>query len=456
MSTLQAIAPASLIQIKYSVVTAVPATLYQGELAYSENSKKLFIGDSNGVPVEIAGESFIARLGSVETAVLAIQNYINNNLAADLQGLKDADTDLQAKILALQTAAAADEQALADLVSVVAQNKLAAETAVQGAKSEASSALTSAVTPLQTRLTAVEGAVTQLGTDTATNLAAAVSTLDGKIDQSVATLDSKIAAVKVEAADLSTSVDNRFAAVDTEIESVKTQITNGVTADVTALQAKDVALKGEIDALGVRVTDVEGVLGGAGNVVFSNATITGDLVVQGTTTAINTEISTIKDPVITLGQGTNAADGNDRGIEYKWFDAANNQAKTGFFGLDSSEGKFKFIPEATATGANTFTGDVGVIVADLEGSASKLAAARNISLSGDLTGSAAFDGSSDVEIAVVVQAETTAVANTVLRRDSNGGVQATTILASDVASLRGGADGSGSALTNFVISGGTF
>ena len=44
------------IQLKYSDVTSAPATLETAEVAYSNNSNKLYIGQSNGSVVAIGGK----------------------------------------------------------------------------------------------------------------------------------------------------------------------------------------------------------------------------------------------------------------------------------------------------------------------------------------------------------------------------------------------------------------
>jgi len=81
-----------------------------------------------------------------------------------------------------------------------------------------------------------------------------------------------------------------------------------------------------------------------------NVTITGNLTVNGTTTTVNSETVTIDDPIFTLAGDTppTSDDSLDRGIEFRWYDTA---ARLGFFGYDSSAGKFTFIPNATNTGS---------------------------------------------------------------------------------------------------------
>ena len=92
--------------------------------------------------------------------------------------------------------------------------------------------------------------------------------------------------------------------------------------------------------------------------VDGNATITGNLTVNGTTTTVNSSTVTVDDIILTLGGDTApAADDNlDRGIEYRYHNGS--AAKLGFFGLDDSTGEFVYIPDATNT-ANVMSGTKG-------------------------------------------------------------------------------------------------
>ena len=166
--------------------------------------------------------------------------------------------------------------------------------------------------------------------------------------------------------------------------------------------------------------------------------IAGNLTVTGTTTTVNSTVVTVEDPVMTLG--SNASDDNkDRGIEFLW---NNGTARTGFFGWDDSASVFTVIPLATNSsevfsgtpgnvrfGNGTFTGTVTAagFSGPLTGNAAtatKLATARTISLGGDATGSATFDGSGNITItAEVTQADTWETARTItLAGDATGSV----------------------------------
>jgi len=105
--------------------------------------------------------------------------------------------------------------------------------------------------------------------------------------------------------------------------------------------------------------------------INDNVVISGNLTVQGSTITVDSTVSTIVDPVIVVGSGVGGThstlDNNmDRGIEFRWSNSGT--ATTGFFGFDDSAGKFTFIPNATIDSANVYSGTVGTIVANFEGS----------------------------------------------------------------------------------------
>ena len=101
-------------------------------------------------------------------------------------------------------------------------------------------------------------------------------------------------------------------------------------------------------------------------------TIRGNLQVDGTTTTINSTVTTLDDPIITLGGDTAPAsdDGKDRGVEFRYYDT---QARVGFFGYDDSytdlgghSGGFRFLYDATNT-SEVFAGtDAGIITGNIK------------------------------------------------------------------------------------------
>jgi hypothetical protein len=131
--------------------------------------------------------------------------------------------------------------------------------------------------------------------------------------------------------------------------------------------------------------------GGTTN-ISDNVTITGNLTVQGTTTTVDSTISTIVDPILVIGSGAGGThstldDNKDRGIEFRWSNSGT--ATTGFFGFDDSTGKFTFIPNG-ANSSEVFSGAAGTAVfatveATLSGNAAGTAATYT-NFYGNITG----------------------------------------------------------------------
>lgn len=164
------------------------------------------------------------------------------------------------------------------------------------------------------------------------------------------------------------------------------------------------------------------------NVTFGNLTLSGNLTVNGTTTSVNSTVSTVVDPIINIGGGTNGAapttnDAKDRGIAFQWHNGT--VAKTGFFGYDNSTGYLTFVPDATITG-EVVSGTAGDISATnfrgaLIGNASTATSAttattagawttsRTLTLGGDLSGSVSMNGSADVTLTATIAANSVAL-----------------------------------------------
>lgn len=256
----------------------------------------------------------------------------------------------------------------------------------------------------------------------------------------------------------------------------------GVEGFVTTLQAEMLAAKGDITSLldiingvngqpglvaavadhATRLTDVESALGlgaSGGTPTFTDLTVTGNLTVGGTMTVTNTEEMSIKDPVIHLGAGTAGADGMDRGVSFEHFDSASGTVKTGFFGMDATDGKFTFLRDATVAG-NDFSGaEVGIIKANIEGTATGFTNNQKITVEGEATGTVEFNGTAPVTLTVAVKGFSAAEPNSVVRRDADGVSGFTAVHTANLSQMAGidGLVGSTmSDLTNFVINGGSF
>ena len=183
------------------------------------------------------------------------------------------------------------------------------------------------------------------------------------------------------------------------------QNTTGTAATVTGAAQTAITSVGTLSSLAV-----------TGGVTAASLTLSGNLIVNGSTTTVNSTVTTIDDPVITLGGDTapSSDDNKDRGIEFRYHNGA--AAKVGFFGYDDSTGRFVMIPDATNT-SEVFAGTAGDIQATtffgaLSGNASTattLQSSRTIELTGDVTGSASFDGSANASITATIAANSVAL-----------------------------------------------
>lgn len=142
----------------------------------------------------------------------------------------------------------------------------------------------------------------------------------------------------------------------------------------------------------------------------------GNLTVNGTTTTINSNTVNIGDNTIVLNADETGTPSQDAGIEIErgtsanvsWlWDETNDRWSAGTQSIYSGGG---FIGNLTGnvtgntSGVHTgaVTGDVTGNVSGNAGTATKLATARTLSLSGDATGSVSFDGSANADIVVTV------------------------------------------------------
>ena len=178
-------------------------------------------------------------------------------------------------------------------------------------------------------------------------------------------------------------------------------ITTSVSSDTVTVTSTDtlddVVGRGSSTASNITVGD----LGATDGTFGGNVIVTGNLTVNGTHTIVNTATVELNDNIILLNSDEVGTPSQNAGIEIERGTASNKS-----FIWDEAADKFTVGSETLVAG--TFEGT-------LSGSASTLTTARNISLGGDASGSASFDGSSNVTITVTVADDShahTAYANT--------------------------------------------
>ena len=137
---------------------------------------------------------------------------------------------------------------------------------------------------------------------------------------------------------------------DTDILSATTVTAttlNGILGTAAQTNITTVGTLGALTvtgAIGTGSVSATGDLGGVNLNMSGNAIITGNLVVNGTTTSTNVDNMTVEDPIIDLGGGANGAapasdDGKDRGLDLQYYDS---EALIAFMGWDNSAGEFIF------------------------------------------------------------------------------------------------------------------
>lgn len=141
-------------------------------------------------------------------------------------------------------------------------------------------------------------------------------------------------------------------------------LTNDTTFNLINANATTVNFAGAATALTM------GASGSGTTNVRNNLTVSGNLTVQGTTTIVDSTLTNIADPILTLGGGTGntapiADDNKDRGVAFKWVNDGGTTS-TGFFGYDDSTGYFTYVQTATITN-EVVSGTKGAMDVNLAG-----------------------------------------------------------------------------------------
>ena len=137
-------------------------------------------------------------------------------------------------------------------------------------------------------------------------------------------------------------------------------------------------------------------VGTSDSVTFDNATIAGNLVVNGLTTTVNSNDVNIGDATLTLNSDQTGTPSQDAGITIERGSELNKD-----FHWDESEGEWSVFGERIKAG--TFEGALTGNVTGNADTATKLETARTIDITGDITATAvSFDGSANIAISASV------------------------------------------------------
>lgn len=139
-------------------------------------------------------------------------------------------------------------------------------------------------------------------------------------------------------------------------------------------------------------------VGTSDNVTFGNA-IVQNLIVNGTTTTVNSNDVNIADSTLTLNADETGTPSQDAGIVIERGTAPNKS-----FLWDESEDEWSTSGERIKAGTfeGNLTGNVTGVVTGNASTATTLQTARTISLAGDVSGSVSFNGGSNVNITTTV------------------------------------------------------
>jgi len=149
----------------------------------------------------------------------------------------------------------------------------------------------------------------------------------------------------------------------------------------------------------------------------STVTIAGNLTVNGTTTTIDSTTVSIKDNMMEYANGNDVAGGGGNSVDIGWFgnyvisstDYYPAMFYDASYSSSASAPKFRLGNATTKPGATATIVNVGTLIANVEGTitgnastATKLANARTIALTGDGAWSVSFDGSTNVSSALTL------------------------------------------------------
>ena len=145
---------------------------------------------------------------------------------------------------------------------------------------------------------------------------------------------------------ITVNAQGQITAISTNAISSSFTLSDGSNTD-TFNNGETLVFAGTANEIETAVTNNQIQIGLPNDVTIGNdLTVTGDLTVNGTTTTVNSTVVSIDDPVMVLADGTNSDDGLDRGVKFKYYDAASSTVKQGFFGFDggaSNGGTERFV-----------------------------------------------------------------------------------------------------------------
>lgn len=333
------------------VTTTAPTNLKTGELAYSfvpgtqsNNGDRLYIGtgtETNGIASSvdlIGGKYFTGLLDHVHGVTTASSALIvdGNKHLSDLAlgslqlGASGGTGQAVTSITTSTSLAGASNTELASSLAI--KSYIDSENSAAGLDIAGDSGTGNV--NFQTETFTVAG-----GTALTSVVSGQTATIN--LDNTAVTPGSYGSATDIPT--FTVDAQGRLTAASTVSVATELTISDGVNTDTVSLLTDTLSFLGTTNETTVAVTDNTVTIGLPDNVtVTNNLTVGGDLIVEGTTTTVNSEEVVISDPVIELAYDTTSitSDGLDRGIRFKWGDGT--KVAEGFFGFDIQTQRFVF------------------------------------------------------------------------------------------------------------------
>ena len=342
------------IQLKYSDVTSAPATLETAEVAYSNNSNKLYIGQSNGSVVAIGGKYYT---GLVDAATSA------NTASAIVK--RDADGNFTA----------------ATITANLSGNATTATTW--------KTARTLGLSGDATGTMSVDGSSDQNISVVLANTAVTAGTYGGATQIPTFVVDSKGRLTSAGNVAITTPANFLNAAADSGTANI------ALASDTFTITGRDGISTLAVDANNTVLIDVDNtVLRTTGSwTIDGSLGIAGNLTVAGTFVRQDVDNVSTEDPLIQL-----AANNNANIVDIGLFGQANTGASTIYTALfrDASDGKYKLLTDGTelpTSTVNVTAFSTATLVADLEATTVTIKGLNVLDRanSGITIGGAAFD-----------------------------------------------------------------
>ena len=320
------------IQLKYSDVTSAPATLETAEVAYSNNSNKLYIGQSNGSVVAIGGKYYT---GLVDAATSA------NTASAIVK--RDSDGNFTA----------------ATITANLSGNATTATTW--------KTARTLGLSGDATGTISVDGSSDQNISVVLANTAVSAGTYGGATQIPTFVVDAKGRLTSAGNVAVATAANFLNAAGDTGTANIS------LSSDTLTITGRDGISTLAVDANNTVLIDVDNtVLRTSGNqttsgdLTVANLGVTGNLTVAGTYVTQDVANVSTEDPLIQLA-ANNSANLVDIGL----FGQANTGSSTIYTALfrDATDGKYRLLTDGTelpTSTVNVSAFSTATLVADLE------------------------------------------------------------------------------------------